>query len=250
MKKLPILIMLNIFLFFTVLLIPQISLALPMSYTDNWDLSQGNIIDATSGELYYSSSYKSDIRKMFGQDSYSGTLGGPLMFKDYMLPNRQGGSVQAGYIHYVEWHTPSEMTLRSFNLVSYNEGMDRRAFDRFELFANVGGSWQSLYTQYFAASSENPYGYGGSPTYTPDTNWLELEVDLTVAVNAQYFRAEFRQAIWTDYLAIGPRVYELDGYDTFLDGSTGTPVPEPTTMLLLGTGLISLAGFRRKFRRK
>jgi len=28
------------------------------------------------------------------------------------------------------------------------------------------------------------------------------------------------------------------------------PIPEPTTMLLLGSGLISLAGFRRKFRKR
>ncbi len=36
--------------------------------------------------------------------------------------------------------------------------------------------------------------------------------------------------------------------DMTLSGGTAQPVPEPTTMLLFGFGLIGLAGFRRKFK--
>lgn len=38
--------------------------------------------------------------------------------------------------------------------------------------------------------------------------------------------------------------------EVFIDNFSYKPVPEPATMLLLGSGLVGLAGFRRKFRKK
>lgn len=232
-----------VLLFVGLLFLPQSVLALGASSTDLWDMSNGTTINATSGPLNYSSYYRSYVENMFGGSG--GVEPANALFKDYMSPGMQGGSVPAGYIHFVNWSLTSSVTLRSFNLLAYNEGMTRRAFDRFELFADIGGdgSWESIFAQDFSV-------YGGSPTYAPTSlNWLELAIDLDDSIVAQSFRAEFRQASWSDPRAIGPRIMELDGYDTFLDGSVGpAAVPEPSTFLLFGGGLLAFAwcGRRRK----
>jgi hypothetical protein len=85
--------------------------------------------------------------------------------------------------------------------------------------------------------------YGGGVNYTAQ-NMLELFVNIT-PITAQNFRAEFVQygngsRYYGD--SQGPRINELDGY-AYVPPSG---VPEPSTMLLLGSGLIGLAGYGRK----
>ena len=59
----------------------------------------------------------------------------------------------------------------------------------------------------------------------------------------------FDQSNQIEVLLMGDHAYEEYGISTLDVFSTATPIPEPATMLLLGSGLIGLAGVRRNFKK-
>ena len=86
--------------------------------------------------------------------------------------------------------------------------------------------------------------------------WLLLEMPFDYTILLQNLNQGFDDQLvprGVSVPAISLHIYPpegFDGFDTFLDGTTGAPIPEPTTIALLGIGLAGLAGVEVRRRRK
>ena len=63
-----------------------------------------------------------------------------------------------------------------------------------------------------------------------------------------YLDSNFDNITWFSF-TVSNSVYCFGMDEFFIDEDAPPPVPEPATMLLLGSGLLGLAGFRRKFKK-
>jgi len=180
-------------------------------YDDVWDVSQGASVTSDSGT-------KNSAANMFG--AAIGIEAGNTLWSD---------THPAGFVHWVEWQTPNDVTIRRFNLVASHEApYTRRSCDHFALFAWSSGGWVQIYDQ------DVPIPYGGGPNYTGIT-LLELNEPVDNVVAAQKFRAEFTQH-GNVPAAKGPRIIELDG----------SLVPEPMSLGLLAVGALGVVRCRRR----
>jgi hypothetical protein len=97
------------------------------STNDLWDVSQGIVIVTNSAM------YDFDARDIFGA-TFSTNLveRGNIVFND---------GTSNGFVHFVEWRTPSPVTVRSFNLWAAGDGPDTsREMASFRLLAKSPGS--------------------------------------------------------------------------------------------------------------
>ena len=214
--------------------------ALPISSTDLWN---GATVNTHSGVRQ-----NSDINDMFGA-SLSTVEVTSTLFRD---------GASAGTVHSVEWQTSSSVTLRSFVLNAAHDGVpadaNERGFSNFKLYAFDG----SVFSQIFSYNPANPYSSSLAPpngvvdpVVLAGFGVLSLGVNI-VPVTTDRFRAEFVQFGDRNLSASGPRIQELDGFDTFLSNATipETPgpnsIPEPHALALIGLGLAAIGFAKRR----
>lgn len=211
--------------------------ALTISATDLW-----NGATVTASSAIHPNSSAND---MFGAVTALGGEPGNTVFADNLPINT---------VHSIEWQTAAAITLKSFVLfAAHDQPPDRnanqRGFNHFELYAYVGGSYQSIF------SYDTPALLYGNNVAPPNSiletnaalNNLFLGVNL-LPVTSDKFRAVFVQYGIAQCCESGPRIAELDGFNTYLTQASIPEVPVPAALPLFATGLgaLGLLGWRRK----
>jgi hypothetical protein len=107
---------------------------------------------------------------------------------------------------------------------------------------NLPGGQPISFVADFVASPDNP-----QPTYGVGTGE-------NLFINFSLLNGIFNNVISdldSGALRVGIHVQSFanGGSESFINDPQAAPVPEPTTMLLLGTGLLGLAGFRKKMKK-
>lgn len=160
---------------------------------DLWDISRGSTVTRTSGAaapFQPENAFGARLPTPFGNPLY-----------DFIFIDGQTN----GFVHFLEWKTPSPVTVRSFRLHAQGDGAvndNGREFEHFVLKSKTIGS-ASFDSVLYCFTARHPFRLRDS------RQRIVLAANIA-PITAQEFRAEFTDRANRFYS--GPRVIELDGF--------------------------------------
>lgn len=141
---------------------------------------------------------------------------------------------------YTNWAYNDE--LNQYNWVEYTADLTIGNWNIGLNAINNGGNLPASYTAFEIEFSDGPSL--GTNFYIPasdtEVNYGFMNIDIATAGTYTYRFAWLNDQWWD-----GDANIRINS--AFFDNTATVPVPEPATMLLLGAGLLGLAGIRRKF---
>ncbi|MCI0538195.1 MAG: hypothetical protein L0Z50_23560, partial [Verrucomicrobiales bacterium] len=156
------------------------------STTDAWDVGTGAIVTGSSGFEALS-----DARDMLGGVFATGEPG-TAIFADGKPP---------GFIHAIEWQTPSPISLQVVRLFAQGDESNAREFASFVLKTKSSPT-SGFDIQLLSYIPSHPYTFEDAVTSA-------LFSENLTPTTGQFFRAEFEQ-----FGSLAPRIIELDGFES------------------------------------